>query len=419
MKIPKMAIGGEFIIDQDGKEIYTKDGEILIKAKAFGEDRRWMSTSPIELLIEDSSSANGFRDESYIVTNFEGIATVPFGEQGGNTDERYSDSIYFQKASTENRLNYLDKAIFKDITGKELIYFHDKDKYAGEEEMPPKHIKRLLDFYETLPEENQERVQSIKFYEVERRLSGKIDVSEEFRELLKKAGITKDEHGGLYDGRDGSIHLLMSDNDIDKFRHETAHLYHDFRAFDVEELPSIIRTRWDETLKEHDALTNTLAKSLGYESGKSFSYEVEDLNEEQLEWDRKLNELRPYFPLQITIANEFNKEWIKIAGGSEAYGDKYLKTGEEEKVLLEWKGFSASSANKGFIRPYGATEYTEDVATFIQKITSDPGFFKREGLFREGANPAYKEKIKLLKENGFITDEEYDAVLHPENYGLE
>jgi len=78
---------------------------------------------------------------------------------------------------------------------------------------------------------------------------------------------------------------------------------------------------------------------------------------------------------------------------------------------------------KGFVSPYGSSNIKEDIATYREKVIGDPSFFKRYGLLDDSKgnimyHPAYKQKIDLLLEYGFITDKEYEAVFHPEKYGL-
>lgn len=85
---------------------------------------------------------------------------------------------------------------------------------------------------------------------------------------------------------------------------------------------------------------------------------------------------------------------------------------------------SRESPYDGFLRAYGATNIKEDIATYREIVVGDPAYFKRYGLLDdlEGNilyDPVYKQKLDLMYDYAFITDKEYDAVFHPEKYGLE
>src|SRR3989344_2173626 len=91
-----------------------------------------------------------------------------------------------------------------------------------------------------------------------------------------------------------------------------------------------------------------------------------------------------------------------------------LDSNSLQKGLFEWEDRdSLNSPYKGYLRPYGAASMGEDVATYVETITSDPQFFKREGLIFDGNQNydlRYKQKIDLLLKYEFISKREYDAI---------
>ncbi|MCX5751785.1 MAG: hypothetical protein NT099_09025 [Candidatus Saganbacteria bacterium] len=94
--------------------------------------------------------------------------------------------------------------------------------------------------------------------------------------------------------------------------------------------------------------------------------------------------------------SDFVDRWKAIAG--EVYG-QVINTADGPK--------------NGCVRPYGETNYYEDIATFVEKIWEDPKFFNP---LIDPSSPKYDEryvaKIDLLYEYGFISREKYNAVFH-------
>jgi hypothetical protein len=74
---------------------------------------------------------------------------------------------------------------------------------------------------------------------------------------------------------------------------------------------------------------------------------------------------------------DFEAEWKNIV--NENYGenvvvvDGYNTWKEYENSVYE---FEAHRPRDGFVRPYGATDYYEDVATYVENVRRDPSFFK-------------------------------------------
>ena len=106
-----------------------------------------------------------------------------------------------------------------------------------------------------------------------------------------------------------------------------------------------------------------------------------------------------------TEGASFNKEWKKIAGYDEiiAY---MVKEGE-----WAWRNGQTGGPRYGYIRPYGVKNYLEDIATFVEAVISSPDVFKcLTDSTCSPYDPRYKQKLDLLLEYGFITQEQYTRV---------
>ena len=390
-KIPLMNVEGEFMMNQDSKTIYTQEGDILIKKDGvlFGEASSISETSPVELIVAG-------QEKKYIVSNFKGIATVNRDELIGLSDERYSDSIHFQRASVENRYNYPTKKDFEDITKKNFLYDVGTGRFT-QDNPTPQQLSQLIDFYETLPDKDKKALQSVHLYYAYRS-----ERNEEFDEICDTG-----TGSACYNHLDGSIHILSRELDIETFRHETAHLHHDtmyalenYQGFFEDRLPLV---------REFNGLRNELKKSLNVQDTGTFTVSRSTLSENQIKVLERIEEIQKEFPLINENLGAFNQQWLEVAGGSTAYGETYLIQ-EGDKIKLEWKERSMTDSRLGFIRPYGATELSEDVATFVEKIIQEPEYFKEKGLIIKDDyfyNPIYAKKIELLHDSGFISDQEY------------
>lgn len=391
--IPKLDIGGEFSIDEDSKSIYTSSGKILIK-KGYISSKE---TSPVEIVVEGS-------DKKFIVNNFNGIATVGKDETIGISDEKYSDSIYFQRASIENRYNYPTKDDFKDITGKKLDFYGGSGLFS-QKEPDPKTMGKLIDFYETLPDKDKKALQAIYlYYSV-----GDIIRNTEFDEACGKSA------GACYRQDEGVIYFQANspNSDIESFRHEVSHLHHD-TLFVEDKFPDFFKNK-QLNLEEYDKLRDTLAKSLNKDPKESFTYDPEKLSPEQAEIIKKIDDIIALnFPV-LNKKNKFNQKWIEVAGGEKEY-NSYLDLESQKKGEFKWKGSGLRESRYGFVKPYGGSSYKEDVATFAEMVLGNPKYFKDNGLITEGSShydPRYSKKIALLKQEGFISQAECNAVFSP------
>ena len=108
--------------------------------------------------------------------------------------------------------------------------------------------------------------------------------------------------------------------------------------------------------------------------------------------------------------SNFEKKWEVVAGP--VYGE-----GLGEKIVAghnaaKWKDGTDAPKN-GVIMAYGANNFWEDVATFVEPFAE-----KNHDFFKQYISPSspqydgrYEEKLKLLYEYGFITEMDYLDVM--------
>jgi len=103
--------------------------------------------------------------------------------------------------------------------------------------------------------------------------------------------------------------------------------------------------------------------------------------------------------------------WNQIVGG--IYGQNLADpsiSGVGNRLSRIWTDGSTDPKN-GFVRAYGANNFKEDVATYVEAVYTNPGIFKD---LINPKSPKYDEKylkkLLLLKEYGFITSKEWKAI---------
>jgi hypothetical protein len=437
-KIPLMNVKGEFMMNQDSKTIYTKDGDVLITKQKdgvlFNKDTSiGTSTSPIELVVDEQKQKN----KKFIVSNFNGVATVTLNDEEGifNTDERYANSIYWKKASVENRYNYPTKEALSKIEGKEF-------NFVGMPE-DPEIIRTILEVYEA----NPEAFKDLKGIEI---------MSEE--NYLKLPGYRDSYEAGIWDNEKQRIVLNAGRqliggalSNFEVLSHELGHNQNLVDRF----LPEYKKF---ERIEAEEGNLRIFQEKLKYalESGnpafidstkadiQKLTAELENLKQKKVEADRKLFEFDNKW--QEKVGFEYLKgEFVNGEPGGYMF-DEILDNvdatltweinpldnrdlGESFAITFRdtrWLQISNDLPAYGIIRPYGANNIHEDVATFIETVRSDPLFFKGFGLIDETLpsgekspfyDSRYKEKLDLLKQYGFITEAEYNAVFDPKSAG--
>lgn len=391
-KIPLMQISGDFVIEEDSKTLSNKGKDIVLDAQKVLYETlvEKSSTTPIELQIKDKNG--NLRKEKYIINNFNGLAVVPLDAAEGKTNEKYGNSIYWKRASTETRFNYLTIKDFEDITGKKLV---EDTNSLNSPMYAPQVLRRMLDYYQTLPVSTRERITSIYIHS-----------SDSYE---KSYG----EGEAVYEPLDNSIHFRIDPeiNDLisagfenyyegsglEVFRHEVAHLHHDLLSG-----TSMSRGKNPAYIEKQPLVSEVhkLRSQYGY-SRSEIPVEVQSRLDELL---AKMTELNKQIPDHFALDSAFTKKWLEINKDIVSF----------DPLLAAGMGLSSKEEvfKKGFVYPYGANSFEDSVATVASMVVHDPNFFKREGLLEGGKNynPKFKQEIDLLKDNGFITLQEYEAV---------
>ena len=353
-KIPLLKTDGEVIIKNGFKdlriELDDKGDYRTILNLNHNLANSGLTFSPIEFAPTNSRM-------KYIFSNFGGIATVPLNVEEGVTDERYSQSIYFQRASTDLRYNYPKKEDFEEISGAKLVLI------KGQDESPldnPKNIRRLIDFYETLPEESKKNFHELRFYS-----------SEEYHKLIAYGENSVAHYNplGNYIGmQDLDINEGYVAHGLDVFRHEYTHLQ-----------------------------SHAISTSLKF----------------NFEWQKVAGTIKEEVPTGLDAEGNVYPPGSFLT--SFISSQELLDSNKLSEHEFEWKD-RPWGPYAGYVTPYGAVSSEEDLATYVQFIVANPAFFKSEGLITPGNknyDPRYKQKIDLLLKNGFISKVEYDSVFHP------
>jgi len=159
--------------------------------------------------------------------------------------------------------------------------------------------------------------------------------------------------------------------------HEATHLKHHAIDPKLNEMHQPILEDYLKTMSEIAELSTAKERELAYENSKEKF--IERIN-------------------NIQGSSAFTKKWKEIAG------PLYLKNCEIEEAMgfrcLKWSDDTKGPRN-GFIKPYGATNIFEDVATMTQEAYSNPKFV----LEAASKDERIKEKVKLLCKEKFVTNE--------------
>jgi hypothetical protein len=427
-KIPLMKTKGEFMINQNYKTIYLENGKVLATRKGqeilFNQNtmNKDSSTSPIELVVEGQSN-------KFLISNFKGISSVPLEATEGQTDERYSHSIYWKRASVENRYNYPTVEDFEKLIGAEINFIGLENN--------PEVIRMMIDVYESNPKAFKD-LNGVKLYSLE-----------EFKKNypLKFGGVG---YGGwIMETRELIAVSSQKNNGLtfDLLVHELGHNQHLAKRVlpgyleikkQIKELEKEIDVGedWIKVLEKRSVEGINLADEI--EKQKENKNQLLFLKDRKLSLDREIFKLDEDWSNLLQPGEELDNLVIGKRGDYQKRQspDPFIqwketkemqeilsKLKEEEKGRLSFTGNSPLPIypRYGFIRPYGASNIEEDVATFVETARSDPSFFRGYRLLDENSpfyNPLYKQKINILKKYGLITDQEYDSVFNPEKYGL-
>ncbi|MBI2135485.1 hypothetical protein HYU06_00245, partial [Candidatus Woesearchaeota archaeon] len=113
--------------------------------------------------------------------------------------------------------------------------------------------------------------------------------------------------------------------------------------------------------------------------------------------------------------DSFTAKW-REASGNINYGQNLGKRNVGGQNSANWAD-GTSDAKEGVVRAYGANNYMEDIATYMENIYRNPDFYKplitppgQAGHDAAAYDPRYRKKLDLLYENGFITGERYGVI---------
>jgi len=200
------------------------------------------------------------------------------------------------------------------------------------------------------------------------------------------------------------------------FRHEVGHTY----TFDV--------NVQDRVAAEKDLQEYRLEMKKKYKAGTPVVYffkdgekitPSEDYSDVTLSWsitdqDTELTEEERDKLIDLHIQTELNKQnsfqnrWEEIAGN--VYGKNLKKY--KDGLSIRWKDGTYGPRN-GCIRAYGCNEFGEDVATFFEPL-ANKDYSAYEDLLSPDSkkyDSRYREKFELGYEYGFVSDQEYLAVM--------
>ncbi len=363
-KIPFVELQGNVNLEDDSMTLKNYQGKTFLK-----EDNLLSSyTSPIELAITDNDV---LKSQKILFTNFNGFSLTSNKQQVGNVLDNvlfkgydyslnglnkedsaslryYAESIYPVKASTELRYNYPTEKDFERLSGIKLEITNSQGETRTFENAII--LRELIDIYSTLNPETRTSVQKIYL-------------------------LPEEVYQARYDNNGQYWHLY-------KVAEGKSYIYNQNEIY----LPY-------QPLNPFEPLVFSTVKH-------EFAHALDDKNSYFDIWTNRV----------IEENNEFDVRWTGLIGGKskmELLDPLILK----DKGNFVWKD-GTNGPKEGFVRPYGAYNKDEDIATYVGKITSDPDFFKDEGLLEGQANynPLYKQKIDLLFENNFISQAEYNAI---------
>jgi hypothetical protein len=423
--IPEMTSSGAIKILQNGKGIFIKNDKIHMESSIgsifdfnylknnldnkietiTGRDYASENTltTPVELKFLDSSGE--IMQEKVIVTNFRGFGIGNLDAKDIVLEERYENSLIYKRARNSITYNYPTIADFEAISDGKTINFNvnnswGQSQYSGGSPLyQPLAVRELIDYWETLPDSVKNSVKSINVYSADM-----------FNEVLWSNA------DAIYEPRDNSINLQFDmggglSGGYSIFRHEMTHATHDFFG---EGENTRLKVGGEEYIeyynlkREHEEIFRGFSSLT--EEEKIFRIgRIQEIIPRLKELDTKYGVMVP-----LSFYSEFSSEWLKITP-EEVYKQELAPVGMLGGITgITWKDGGGAEPKYGFVRPYGSTNINEDVATFTQMVVSDPLFFQRHNLL--GGDSIYTKKIKLLKENGFITEAEYDPVFNPEKY---
>ncbi len=403
--IPKAMISGGFEIEQNGKTIFSDKGKIMQKTHWFSNADK--QTTPLELLVEENGVVS---NKKYLINNARGIAVADINSERGLTDKKYGDSIYHETSSIFLMDNIPTVEAFERITGAKLeLEGIDSELLTKRPEV----LRRLIDHYNTLSESARENPMKIiltnKLMQTDAAgqydpITGEIFIDKEYIEDPSKQEYIsniffhevahKEEHLTLADKDSSIIGRIINKNNIYEVRRDMGDHY------DFEKIS-------DERSRLQYEMVNKYGNKAGDWWFAHNQISSEEINPEDkikvIEINAKYWELREKFEEQSEFfeSSKLTDEWKEFVKE-----DMYLG-------LDEYKIYSKRTAlERGVVRNYGLVNIKEDVATFVEIIKTNPGFFKKNKIFERENASVFKDKINILRKYNLISEEEYASILY-------
>jgi predicted SprT family Zn-dependent metalloprotease len=336
------------------------------------DEAKGKTSTPLSLLYIDRDGNSYLKKESeqkVIFSNFNEMAIIPQDKLEGWTVTTEDYDYAPSKVSEELYFNN------QQISIEQLKAKYPSLKIEGAADSVS--LKRLSDTLDHLPEELTKTIKTIH-----------LKTDEEFAQDGEPTTTS------AYVDKNGDMHLRISSLKEHTIYHELTHVYfHNYEAgAGVTELKQEYFDIWKK-IDEVEAENPNDPKLHGLYQQVGQLYD---------EFDKKRKE----HPLK--------KEWLEVVGGEEAYKDVVEKSEGNTawKDVADKKSEESKTARNGFVRSYSATNINEDIATFVEKVYTNPDFYKPL------INPAsakhdirYKQKLDILYKYGFIKPEAYKGII--------
>src|SRR3989344_2309288 len=419
--IPRVTTKGYFIIDEDSKSIFT-DTDKLFRKKVFLNPSSKLAsfvnsfestTSPIEFVGLDSDGKSlHSRGDKIFIDNFNRIAVGP------NVEEYFApaENQYFSrdnlptKFSARIKYNYPSEESLRALTGKELVF---NDMFPGNKDLVN---GRLRDYWDTLTPETRESFDKIA-----------IESEDYFNGAYAGAWDSVNrpvELVGAFASRDRSMTFKIDNFNFPTFKHEAAHeRQHSIQA--RENPTGLIYERMYKDIAnvrlQYPDLDIWPAITFGRGESTKVSFNIPPGNSKMPEGlQEELNVAARQYEVEFAVAEQsapkygelFDYRWDNVAGENAYWNGGTGVLGDDGYWKYKDDLFRINQGPKhGFIEPYGTWNSYEDVATFVGKINNP-------GIFSPLINPKspsydvrYSQKLDLLHEYKFISDEEYSRII--------
>tara|TARA_Y100000310_G_scaffold330357_1_gene401839 strand:+ start:1811 stop:4069 length:2259 start_codon:yes stop_codon:yes gene_type:complete len=413
----------------------TKRGEISTYSTIFS-DRGGEQSTPLSIELSDNEGNNLIGTETepkkILISNSNDLITIPLEESEGYTE--ITESYDYAPALVSERLS----VNYQEYTVESFNEEFPNINLEGELSVPT--IKRIAETLRHLPPEIRDSVRGFEIFSEADWITRNLEVYGD--DSVAGAYTSSDRiiripEGGL---RHSTIYHEAAHDLTFRIEQEEAERYTRLRL-EFRERPEIRQQAEEaERLREEAArLSMEIWDNIDKTKQKWFErYRKLESEEQPYENDEELlslkeqvdayheqleQEVDPLFARSYKLRDRvweaesdfieskprvesFETEWKSIAG--DFYG---VDLGEKRAGLaISWADGSNEPRN-GFVRPYGANNYLEDIATFVENVYKNPDFYKP--LITQGSaqyDVRYRQKLDLLYERDFITQEKYDYI---------